>query len=152
MKRLLILLAILPFVFSCDFENPFSGMSSPTIKGFAYSKQYGTNVGDEAANKALEAVSVGKSKFAGKKGDKVEFQVQLNSKNYGGHTNDFEMYWWQEGTLVYDSETQVTISKMNGTFTFIEGTWDLVRDEDGENVTLTSGDKVVVLKFWHEND
>ena len=152
MKRLLILLAILPFVFSCDFEDPFGGMRSPTIKGFAYSKQYGTNVGDEAANKALEAVSVGKSKFAGKKGDKVEFQVQLNNNNFGGHTNSLEMYWWQEGTLVYDSETQVTISKMNGTFTFIEGTWDLVRDEDGENVTLTSGDKVVVLKFWHEND
>ena len=152
MKRLLILLAILPFVFSCDFEDPFGGMRSPTIKGFAYSTEYGTNVGDEAANNALEAVSVGKSKFAGKKGDKVEFQVQLNSKDYGGKTNSLEMYWWQEGTLTYESETKVTISKMNGKFTFIEGTWDLVRDADGDNVTLTFGEKTVVLKFWHEND
>lgn len=152
MKRILILLAVLPLMFSCEFKTPFDGMRSPTIKGFAYSTQYGTNVGDEAANKALEAVSVGKSKFAGKKGDKVEFQVQLNSKNYGGTTNDFEMYWWQEGTLIYESESKVTISKMNGKFTFVEGTWDLVRDEEGDNVTLTSGDKVLVLKFWHEND
>jgi hypothetical protein len=152
MKRILFLLAILPFLFSCDFESPFSGLSSPTIKGFAYSTQYGTNVGDEAANKALEAVSVGKSKFEGKKGDKVEFQVQLNKKDYGGKTNDFEMYWWQEGTLTYESETKVTSSKMNGTFTFIEGTWDLLREEDGDKVTLTSGDKIVNLKFWHEND
>lgn len=152
MKRLLILLAVMPFLFSCEFETPLSGMSSPTIKGFAYSKQYGTTVGDEAANKALEAVSVGKSKFAGKKGDKVEFQVQLNNNKYGGKTNDLEMYWWQEGTLVYESETKVTISKMNGTYTFIEGTWDLSRDADGDAVTLTAGDKVLNLKFWHEND
>lgn len=152
MKRILILLAVLPLLFSCEFKTSFDGMRSPTIKGFAYSTQYGTNVGDEAANKALEAVSVGKSKFSGKKGDTVDFQVQLNSKNFGGKTNSLEMYWWQEGKLTYESETKVTISKMNGQFTFVEGTWDLVRDEDGDLVTLTSGEKILNLKFWHEND
>ena len=152
MKRILVLLALLPVLFSCEFDNPLSGMSSPTIKGFAYSKQYGTDLGDEDANKALEAVSVGKSKFAGSKGTKCDFQVQLNNNKYGGKTNDLEMYWWQEGKLEYNSETSVTISKMNGTFTLIEGTWDLLREEDGDKVTLTSGNKTVILKFWHEND
>ena len=145
MKRFLLLLALVPLVWSCD---PDDLKLSPTINGFSFSKQSAT-LGDAEAESALSAVTVGKSKFEGKKGDKVDFQVMLSRKDWGGSPDKLEFYYYQNGKLTYNSATSVTI-KINGKYTFLNETWALTKVDD-DNFTLSSGSKVVKLKFWKEN-
>lgn len=153
MKKLLVFLAVLPLLFSCDIDGKIDEMLklSPTIKGFSFSKQSGTDLGDADATSALTAVIVAKSKFEGKKGDKVDFQVQLMGDKYGGDPDKLEIYYFLKGSLTYVSASEVTIA-INGKFTALNGTWKLTRADNGDKITLQNGSKKVELKFWHETD
>ena len=153
MKRLLVFLAVIPLLLSCDLNGKIDEMLkvSPTIKGFSFSTQTGTDLGDADATKALTAVIVAKSKFEGKKGDKVDCQVQLMGDKYGGDPDKLEIYYFLKGTLTYASESSVEIS-IKGQFSALNGTWKLTREDDGDKITLENGSKVVNLKFWHETD
>ena len=157
MKKLLAILAVLPLLFSCDldslFEDAFDDMTSlsPTIAGFSFSKQTGTDLGDADATTALTAVIVAKSKFAGSKGEKVDFQVQLRGGEYGGEPDKLDIYYFIKGKLTYVTTSSVDIS-LSGQFTALNGTWSLTRENDGDKITLKQGSKVVYLNFWHETD
>lgn len=153
MKKLLVFLAVLPMLLSCDIDGKIDEMLkvSPTIKGFSFSKQSGTELGDADATSALTAFIVAKSKFEGKKGDKVDCQVQLMGDKYGGDPDKLEIYYFLKGQLTYASATSVEIS-INGKFSAMNGTWKLTREEDGDKITLENGDKKVNLKFWHETE
>lgn len=152
MKKLFALLALLSLLFSCkinlNLEDQFR--VSPTIKGYAYSFDSKT-LDDADAQKVLSAVYIGKSKWDGKKGDQVQFQVQLNKDTYGGTPDKLEFNYYQEGTCTYESPTSVTL-KINGNFTAINGTWTLTREDDGDKITLVNGSQTMKLKFWHEED
>lgn len=150
MKKLFALLALLPLLFSCDGKLGDSFRLSPTIKGYAY--RFDSKTLDDAdAQKVLSAVYIGTSKWEGKKGDQVQFQVQLNKNTYGGTADKLEINYYQEGTCTYESPTSVTL-KINGQFTAINGTWELSREDDGNKVTLVSGNQIMKLEFWHEED
>lgn len=152
MKKLFALLALVPLLFSCkldlNLEDKFR--ISPTIKGFAYSFE-SKKLSDADAQSVLSAVYIGKSKWDGKKGDQVEFQVQLSNGSYGGTADKLELNYYQKGTCTYESPTSVTL-KINGQFTAINGTWTLTRENDGDKVTLVNGSQTMKLKFWHEED
>ena len=137
MKKLLVFLAVLPLLFSCDIDGKIDEMLklSPTIKGFSFSKQSGTDLGDADATSALTAFIVAKSKFEGSAGQKVDCQVQVMHGNYGGEPDKLE----------------ITIA-INGKFTALNGTWKLTRADNGDKITLQNGSKKVELKFWHETD
>ena len=146
MKRLLVFLAILPLLFSCDIDGAIDDMLkvSPTIKGFSFSK-------DADATSALTAFIVAKSKFEGSAGQKVDCQVQVMHGNYGGEPDKLEIYYFLKGSLTYVSSSEVTIA-INGKFTALNGTWKLTRADNGDKITLQNGSKKVELKFWHETD
>ena len=153
MKKLLVFLAALPLLLSCDIDGMIDDMLkvSPTIKGYSFSTQSGTDLGDKDATSALEAFIVAGSKFEGKKGDKVACQVQLMGDKYGGDPDKLEIYYFLKGQLTYASATSVEIS-INGKYTALNGTWKLTREDNGDKITLENGSKKVNLKFWHETE
>ena len=153
MKRLLVFLAVLPLLFSCDIDGAIDDMLkvSPTMKGFSFSKQSGTDLGDADATSALTAFIVAKSKFEGSAGQKVDCQGQVMHGNYGGEPDKLEIYYFLKGSLTYVSSSEVTIA-INGKFTALNGTWELTRADNGDKITLQNGSKKVELKFWHETD
>lgn len=152
MKRLIALLALVPLLFSCkiDFNLEDQFRVSPTIKGFAYSFD-SKSLDDKDAQSVLSAVYIGQSKWEGKKGDQVQFQVQLDKDTYGGTSDKLEFYYYQQGTCTYNSPTSVTL-KIDGNYKALNGTWELTREDDGNKVTLVSGGQTLKLKFWHEED
>ena len=153
MKRLFLLLALIPFFVSCDISGMIDDMTkmSPTIKGFSYSSDGLIELGDADASKAFTAFIVAKSKWAGKSGDKVDCQVQVMGDKWGGDPDKLEIYYFQKGKLTYGSGSTCTI-KIDGDYKFLDGTWQYTLEEDGDKVTLTSGSKTLKLKFWHETE
>ncbi|MBR5042289.1 MAG: hypothetical protein IKX67_03550 [Bacteroidales bacterium] len=148
MKKLIAILLALPLLASCSFESPFPSLNSQ-IEGFAYSVP-SASLGDADAEKALEAVIISDSKWVGKKGDKRNFQVQLMGDKYGGSADALEIYYFQGGSVQFLSPTSCTIT-VKGKFTFLDGTWDIKSENNGDNITLTGSGKTVSLKFWKEN-
>ena len=153
MKKLLILFALIPLLASCDLDGMMDDMTrlSPTIKGYSYSSDGQIDLGDADAGKAFTAFIIAKSKWVGKKGDKVDCQVQVMGDKWGGDPDKLEIYYFQKGKLTYESATSCTI-KIDGKYSFLDGTWDFVLEENGDKITLTSGTKTMKLKFWHETD
>ncbi len=153
MKRFFMLFALIPLFASCDIDGMFDDMTrlSPTIKGYSYSSDGQISLGNDDANKAFTAFIVAKSKWVGKKGDKVDCQVQVMGDKWGGDPDKLEIYYFQKGKLTYKSATSCTI-KIDGKYNFLDGDWDFVLSEDGDKITLTSGSKTLKLKFWHETE
>ena len=153
MKKLFVLLAMLPLLFSCDIDGMIDDMMrvSPTIKGYSYSGDGQIDLGNADASSNFTAFIVAKSKWEGKKGDKVDCQVQIMGDKWGGEPDKLEIYYFQKGKLTYNSATSCTI-KIDGDFSFLDGTWDFVLTENGDKITLTSGSKTMKLKFWHETE
>ena len=110
MKRILILLALIPLFASCDINGMIDDMTrlSPTIKGYSYSSDGQISLGNEDANKAFTAFIVAKSKWVGKKGDKVDCQAQVMGDKWGGDPDKLEIYYIN---LVTVQETTRDMSK-----------------------------------------
>lgn len=123
---------------------------SPTIEGYSYSVQ-SRELGNVDAELALEAVIIANSKWEGKMGDKCDCQVQLMGDSYGGVPDELEIYYFQKGTVLYHSPESCTI-RLDGQFKAINGNWTITREENGDLVTLKSGSKNLVLKFWHKTN
>lgn len=161
MKKLLVLLAMLPMLFSCNldglFDDYFDEMTSldPHIKN---SIGYWVKDVDETSEeaKALVAAHVEKPAFSGKKGDNLKFQVVLKGGNWGGKPDKLEINYYITGKMTLKSAGECTI-KIDG-YTYLNGTWSFTKetkrenDEDIEWIHLNSGSKSFSLKFHFEED
>ena len=152
MKKLILLLAVLPMFFSCDFGLDFDMKLSPTIAGASYVVEKPV-LGDADAEKALEAVIISGTDWDGKKGETRNFQVQLMGSKYGGEPDKLEIYYYLDGTVSFLSNSSCTI-KMKKGFHQIEDTYSFTRYEkdDKRYVELKGSSKSMTLRFWHLTD
>lgn len=153
MKKILILLAVMPMLFACNFDDAFDEMTkvSPTIKGFSYSSDGTCTFGDADADKAFTAFIIAESKFDDQKiGKTVKCQVQLSGSKYTGKKDKFDFYTFQDGKLTWVSGGANIV--MDGNFTAMNGIWEITVTESGDKVAMKSGSKQLKLKFWHETD
>ena len=153
MKKLLILLAAMPMLFACNFEQKLDEMTkiSPTIKGFSYSKDGVCTLGDATAENAFTAFIIAESKFADQKiGKTVDCQVQLSGSKYSGKKDSFGIYTYQEGKLTWVSGGAKIV--MDADYTALNGIWEITVSENGDKIAMKNGSKQLKLKFWHETN
>ena len=161
MKKLFLLLAILPLFASCDLDglmdDYFDDMTSldPHIKnsiGYWAKDQDQTN--EEA--KALVAVHVEKPAFEAKKGTNLKFQVVLKGDKWGGKPDNLDINYYITGKMTMKSADECTIKVDN--YTYLNETWKFTKetkkenDQDIEWIYLESGDKTISFKFHFAED
>jgi len=157
MKKLFVLLAMLPLLFSCDLDGYIDDMMSldPHIKNsIGYWAKDMDQTNEEA--KALVAVHVEKPSFAGKKGDNLKFQVVLDGDKWGGKPDKLDIHYYITGKMTLKSANECTI-KVNS-YTYLNETWTFTKetktesDKEIEYIYLKSGSKSFTLKFHFEED
>lgn len=157
MKKLFVLLAMLPLLFSCDLDGYIDDMMSldPHIKNsIGYWAENMDQTNEEA--KALVAVHVEKPAFAGKKGDNLKFQVALDGDKWGGKPDKLDIHYYITGKMTIKSADECTI-KIDS-YTYLNETWKFTKeikkqnDEDIEWIHLTSGSKSFSLRYHFTED
>jgi len=162
MKKVLVLLAMLPLIFSCNLDglmdDYFDEMTSldPHIKNSIGYWVRDTDQSSEEA-KALIAAHVEKPAFAGKKGNNLKFQVVLDDDKWGGKPDKLEINYYITGTMSIKSANECTI-KIDNKYTYLNETWTFTKetktesDKEIEYIYLKSGSKSFTLKFHFEED
>ena len=163
MKKLFLLMALLPLFASCDLsglmDDYFDEMTSldPHIKNsIGYWAKDMDQTNEEA--KALVAVHVEKPAFEAKKGDKLKFQVALDGDKWGGKPDKLEINYYITGQITFKSANECTIKV--DSYTYLTETWKFTKEtkeENGEDIEwiyLESKDKMksFSLKFHFEED
>ena len=161
MKKLFVLLALLPLIFSCNLnglmDDYFDDMTSldPHIKNsIGYWVKNADETSEEA--KALVAVHVEKPAFSATKGKTLKFQVVLKGDKWGGKPDKLDINYYITGKMSMKSanECTITIDK----YTYLNGTWTFTKETTTENeqeiewIHLKSGSKSLSLKFHFEED
>ena len=157
MKRIFILLAMLPLLFSCDIDGMIDDMMSlePNIKN---SIDYWVRDADQSSEeaKALVAFLVEKPAFAAKSGAKLKCQVVLNSDQWGGEPDKFGINYYIIGKFTLNGSSSCTIKFDN--YTYLNGDWTFTKetkkedDKDIEWIYLKNGSKSISLQFHCEKD
>ena len=160
MKKIFILLAMLPLLFSCNIDGMIDDMIDdmmslePNLKN---SIDYWVRDADQSSEeaKALVAFLVEKPAFAGKSGDNLQCQVVLNGDKWGGKPDKLGINYYIIGKLTLGSN-QCTIKIDN--YTYLNGTWSFTKetkrenDKDIEWIHLKNGSKSLSLQFHCEKD
>ena len=157
MKKLLVLLAMLPLLFSCDISGMIDDMMSlePNIKN---SIDYWVRDADQSSEeaKALVAFLVEKPAFAAKSGSKLKCQVVINSDKWGGEPDKLGFNYYIIGNFTLKNSNSCTI-KIDK-FTYLNGDWTFTKeikkenDKDVEWFYLKNGSKSLSLQFHCEKD
>lgn len=161
MKKIFVLLALLPLIFSCNLnglmDDYFDDMTSldPHIKNsIGYWVKNADETSEEA--KALVAVHVEKPAFSATKGKTLKFQVVLKGDKWGGKPDKLDINYYITGKMFMKSanECTITIDK----YTYLNETWTFTKETTTENeqeiewIHLKSGSKSLSFKFHFEED
>lgn len=161
MKKIFVLLALLPLIFSCNLnglmDDYFDDMTSldPHIKNsIGYWVKNADETSEEA--KALVAVHVEKPAFSATKGKTLKFQVVLKGDKWGGKPDKLDINYYITGKMFMKSanECTITIDK----YTYLNETWTFTKETKTENeqeiewIHLKSGSKSLSFKFHFEED
>lgn len=161
MKKIFVLLALLPLIFSCNLnglmDDYFDDMTSldPHIKNsIGYWVKNADETSEEA--KALVAVHVEKPAFSATKGKTLKFQVVLKGDKWGGKPDKLDINYYITGKMFIKSanECTITIDK----YTYLNETWTFTKETTTENeqeiewIHLKSGSKSLSFKFHFEED
>ena len=157
MKKIFVLLAMLPLFFSCNLDDLIDDYTSldPHIKNSIGYWVYDADKNSEEA-KALVAVHVEKPAFEGKKGSTLKFQVVLDGDKWGGKPDKFGIHYYITGKMTIKSTNECTI-KIDD-YTYLNETWTFTKEtrkdnnEDIEWIHFKSGSKSFSLKFHFEED
>ena len=161
MKKIFVLLALLPLIFSCNLnglmDDYFDDMTSldPHIKNsIGYWVKNADETSEEA--KALVAVHVEKPAFSATKGKTLKFQVVLKGDKWGGKPDKLDINYYITGKMFMKSanECTITIDK----YTYLNETWTFTKETTTENeqeiewIHLKSGSKSLSFIFHFEED